>query len=54
MWQIIAPFSLVVTELGPAQLSLFPSIQTFDFDLILGLFFTFGALIGYFSGQGTF
>ena len=22
MWQIIAPFSLVVTELGPAQLSL--------------------------------
>ena len=23
MWQIIAPFSLVVTEVGPAQLSLF-------------------------------
>ena len=27
MWQIMAPFSLVVTELGPAQLSLFHLIH---------------------------
>ena len=30
--------------------SLFPSILIFDFDLILGLFFTFWALMGYFWG----
>ena len=30
-WQIIAPFSLVVTELGPAQLSLFQNLVKFWF-----------------------
>ena len=32
--------------------SIVPSILTFDFDLILGTFFAFGALMGYFWGQG--
>ena len=31
--------------------SIVPLILTFDFDLILGLFFTFGALMGYFWDQ---
>ena len=34
--------------------SLFSSILTFHFDLILGSFQTFGALIGYFQGWGRF
>ena len=29
-----------------------PSILTFDFDLILGLFLVFGALMGYFWDRG--
>ena len=32
--------------------SMFPSLLTFDFDLILGLFFTFWALMGYFWHWG--
>ena len=31
--------------------SMFPSILTFDFDLILGSFFIFGALMGWFGVQ---
>ena len=31
---------------------MFPSTLAFDFDLLLGSFLTFGALIGYFWGCG--
>ena len=32
--------------------SIVPSILTFNFHLVLGSFFTFGALMGYFWGLG--
>ena len=34
--------------------SMFPSILTFDFDLILGSFWLFGTQIDYFLGRGNF
>ena len=39
-------------EVEQLSLSMFPSILAFDFDLMLGSFFTFGALMGYFWGWG--
>ena len=45
MWQLIDPFSLVVTELGPAQLSLFYHFDRFIELLALINFFVF-CLIG--------
>ena len=41
--------TLVVEELS---FSMFPSILAFDFDLMLGSFLTFWALMGYFWGWG--
>ena len=39
------------THIEQRLFSFFPSILTFDFDLILGLLFTFGAPMGYFLAQ---
>ena len=56
MWQIIAPISLVVTEIGPTQLSLFsmiPSVLTYEFDLILGSYLSFWGLNWLFLGLSS-
>ena len=48
--QIVLGSTHIVQQL---LFSLFPYILMFDFDLILGLFLTFWALMGYFWGSKT-
>ena len=48
--QIILGSTQILQQL---LISLFPSILTLDFDLILGLFFTFGGPHGHFLGFGV-